>query len=75
MNRYTLDCRGLKCPMQLVSLQKRMKEIDPGDEVDFVADDVACIQDVPAWCSVAGHEVVSLENKDGLVTAVLKRGA
>ena len=74
MNRYSLDVRGQKCPMPLVNLQKRMKEIEPGDEVDFIADDSSCVQDVPAWCGVTGHELVSIENKDGIITALLKRG-
>lgn len=74
MNRYTLDCRGLACPMPLVNIQKRMKDMEPGDEVDFIADDTSCVQDVPAWCGVTGNEVVSLENTDGVITAVLRRG-
>ena len=74
MNRYTLDCRGLACPMPLVNIQKRMKDMEPGDEMDFIADDSSCVQDVPAWCGVTGNEVVSLENKDGVITAVLRRG-
>lgn len=74
MNRYTLDCRGLACPMPLVNIQKRMKDLEPGDEVDFIADDTSCVQDVPAWCGVTGNEVVSLENKDGVITALLRRG-
>lgn len=74
MNRYSLDCRGLACPMPLVNIQKRMKDMEPGDEMDFIADDSSCVQDVPAWCGVTGNEVVSLENKDGVITAVLRRG-
>lgn len=74
MNRYSLDCRGLACPMPLVNIQKRMKDMEPGDEVDFIADDTSCVQDVPAWCGVTGNEVVSLENTDGVITAVLRRG-
>ena len=74
MNRDSLDCRGLACPMPLVNIQKRMKDMEPGDEMDFIADDSSCVQDVPAWCGVTGNEVVSLENKDGVITAVLRRG-
>jgi TusA-related sulfurtransferase len=60
--------------MPLVNLQKRMKDLEPGDEIDFIADDSSCVQDVPAWCGVTGNEVVSLEHKDGVITAVLRHG-
>jgi TusA-related sulfurtransferase len=60
--------------MPPVNIQKRMKDLEPGDEVDFIADDTSCVQDVPAWCGVTGNEVVSLENKDGVITALLRRG-
>jgi len=74
MNRYKLDCRGLKCPMPLVNLQKRMKDLEPGDLIDFVADDSSCVQDVPAWCGVTGNQLVSLDNNGGVISAVVQRG-
>ena len=73
MNRYDLDVRGLKCPMPIVKLQKRVSEIEIGDEIDFVADDVSCVQDLPAWCGVTGNELVMLENVGGVISAVIRR--
>lgn len=75
MGRKTLDCRGQICPIPVVNLQRRMKEIDVGDELEFIADDSSCVQDVPAWCGVTGNELVSIETVDGVITAVIKRNS
>lgn len=70
-----LDCRGKVCPLPIVTLAQRMKDVDLGDEVDFLADDQSCVQDLPAWCGITGNELVSLENTDGIIHAVVKRTA
>ena len=38
-----LDTRGLSCPMPIVKLAKKMKELSPGDELVLIADDIGAI--------------------------------
>lgn len=75
MDVSKLDCRGMVCPLPVVHLAQRVKEVDLGDEVDFLADDLSCVQDLPAWCGITGNELVSLKSEAGIVHAVIKRTA
>ncbi len=54
----TLDCRGMRCPLPIIELGRRVGEVSVGDTVAVVADDPAAASDVPAWCRMRGHEYV-----------------
>ena len=62
----TLDTKGLMCPMPIVQLAKKVKEMRPGQVLELVADDVGAKEDVPAWCSRTGHQLVGSE-QDGRI--------
>ncbi|HEY9410664.1 MAG TPA: sulfurtransferase TusA family protein [Jiangellaceae bacterium] len=51
-----LDCRGMRCPLPIIELAKRIGEVDPGAVVAVIADDPAAAADVPAWCRMRGQE-------------------
>lgn len=61
MNAYVveLDARGLLCPMPVIKLAREAQEARPGTMVRLQADDPAARVDVPAWCRMRGHELVS----------------
>ena len=65
MAEETLDCTGLMCPMPIVKLAKKMKEMQSGQILELVADDVGSKEDVPAWCERTGNELVSSEERGG----------
>lgn len=73
MNSYKLDCRNQHCPMPIVNLAKRVKEIEIGDEIEFTADHEACVQDLPAWCTITRNELVSVETDQHTINAVIRR--
>jgi TusA-related sulfurtransferase len=50
-----------------------MKDLDVGDELEFIADDQSCVSDLPAWCGITGNELVKLDNTNGVITAVIRR--
>jgi TusA-related sulfurtransferase len=56
----TLDARGLLCPMPVIRTQDRVKTLAPGTILEVVATDAGTLYDVPAWCRVHGHEVLSI---------------
>ena len=45
-----LDCRGMRCPMPVVELGRRLAELPVGGVVGVVATDTAARVDVAAWC-------------------------
>ena len=62
----TLDARGLMCPMPIVQLAKKAKELKSGQVLELLADDVGAKEDVPAWCSRTGHQLVGTEEEGNL---------
>ena len=54
-----LDTRGLLCPLPVIRVQDRVKQLTDGTLVDVVATDPGALHDIPAWCRVHGHELVS----------------
>ncbi|MHB8453061.1 MAG: sulfurtransferase TusA family protein [Mycobacteriales bacterium] len=56
MTALTLDCRGQRCPLPVITLARRIGEVPPGGEVLVLADDPAARVDIPAWCRLRGQE-------------------
>ncbi|WP_306114525.1 MULTISPECIES: sulfurtransferase TusA family protein [unclassified Roseovarius] len=62
MKTIEIDARGLLCPLPVLKLAKRIKSLDPGDEVRLLADDPAAVVDVPHYAGETGHTLVSTED-------------
>lgn len=56
-----LDARNLICPMPVIRTQEHIKSLAPGDEFEVLATDPGALHDIPAWCRVHGHRIVSME--------------
>jgi tRNA 2-thiouridine synthesizing protein A len=54
-----IDARHLLCPMPVIRLQDAVAQLEPGQHVVLVATDPGVQQDVPAWCRMHGHEILS----------------
>ncbi len=68
-----LDARGLACPMPIVKAKLTIRNIADGETLEVLADDAAFPADVRAWCAMTGHELVSLEEDGGHVTALIRK--
>ena len=53
-----IDAMGLLCPLPVLRVQRRMRQLEPGDTIRLIADDPAAIVDVPHYCDEQGHELV-----------------
>lgn len=58
--RHELDARRLLCPMPVIRTQNYIKRLQPGDELLVTATDPGVKADIPAWCRVNGHHIVSI---------------
>jgi tRNA 2-thiouridine synthesizing protein A len=56
-----LDCLGLKCPLPVVQLARRIMEIEPGQVIEVLADDPAAAPDIAAWCRMRDQELVEAD--------------
>jgi tRNA 2-thiouridine synthesizing protein A len=56
-----VDALGRKCPIPIIMVAERIREIPVGSVVAVLADDVAARTDVPAWCRMKSQEFVCEE--------------
>jgi len=54
----TLDALGKKCPIPIIMLADRIREVPIGLTIEVLADDPAARTDLPAWCTLKSHEFV-----------------
>lgn len=54
----TLDCRGMRCPLPVIRLARRLPALPVGAVVRVLADDPAAANDIPAWCRLREQEFV-----------------
>lgn len=60
----TINALGRKCPIPIIMLAERIRDV-PVDEVIAVrADDPAAYTDIPAWCGLKSHELAYREPLD-----------
>lgn len=74
MSHYPLDARRLLCPMPVIRTQDRVKTLQPGDTLEVVATDPGALVDIPAWCRVHGHKLISAQRRDGEVVVCIEVG-
>lgn len=72
MNQQQLDARGLLCPMPVIKTQNAIQQLNPGDQLLVKATDPGVLHDIPAWCRVNGHKVVSSDEQDREITIVIE---
>jgi tRNA 2-thiouridine synthesizing protein A len=59
MTHHVLDARNLLCPMPVIRTQQMVAKLAPGDTLEVRATDPGVLHDIPAWCRVHKHEVLS----------------
>lgn len=71
----TIDCQRLLCPMPVIRVQDRVEGLAAGDRLTAICTDPGVLEDIPAWCRVNGHEVLSTADRNGeyLVTLRVRR--
>lgn len=57
----TIDARRLLCPMPVIRLQQGIADLKPGDIVTLICSDPGALQDVPAWCRIHHHDILTVE--------------
>ncbi len=57
-DELVLDTRGLLCPVPVIELARRIRDVPVGATLLVLADDPAAATDLPAWCALRGQEFV-----------------
>ena len=51
-----IDCRGLKCPLPVLKMEKRLGQLRPGARVTVLATDPIAKIDIPLFCTQNSHQ-------------------
>jgi tRNA 2-thiouridine synthesizing protein A len=69
-----VDATGLTCPMPVIELSSAIAQVAVGEQVRLVATDPTARVDVPVWCRMRRHRLLSLdEDETGLRFLVERR--
>jgi len=71
---FTLDARGLLCPMPVIRTQNRVAELQPGDRLEVICTDRGVKNDIPAWCRINGHRVDEIREQDREIVIIISVG-
>ena len=61
---HWLDARGLLCPLPVIRTQDAIRTIAPGEALEVWTSDPGAAYDIPAWCRVHGHTLLSEQEVD-----------
>lgn len=64
MSKAFLDARNLLCPLPVIRVQDKVKQLQVGDVLEVVCTDPGVMQDIPAWSRINGHQIVETECRD-----------
>ena len=69
----SIDCVGLYCPMPIVKTAQKMKELEPGQVLEVIADDKGIKTDMPAWAEKTGNEFLGIEEEGGEIKVYVRK--
>jgi len=56
------DAGDLACGDLLLQLRMRLRSLEPGTVVVLTARDRGAVEDIPAWCGLTGHRLLSQDH-------------
>ncbi len=68
-----VDACGLQCPGPIMKLKQEMDKISYGEKIKETATDPGFYKDVRSWAAMTGNKVISIDQTQGKVTAVIEK--
>ncbi|MDH5356598.1 MAG: sulfurtransferase TusA family protein [Gammaproteobacteria bacterium] len=68
-----LDARRLFCPMPVIRLQDCINRQPTGTRVKITCTDPGVMNDIPTWCRINRHEVISSHEQDNEYIIVVEK--
>ncbi|MEO5328311.1 MAG: sulfurtransferase TusA family protein [Magnetococcus sp. THC-1_WYH] len=77
MSDYDLevDARGLLCPLPILKSDQAMTTLPMQGKICVLATDPGIERDLPAWCAVNGHILVSMTQQGRHWRAIVEKGS
>ncbi len=70
-----LDARRLFCPMPVIRLQDCINRQVAGTRVQITCTDPGVMNDIPTWCRINGHQLISSEESDLEFILLVEKGS
>lgn len=70
-----LNARNLLCPMPVIRVQDMIENEAPGTVIRVYCTDPGVMNDIPSWCRINGHQVISTEQDDDDYIVVIEVGS
>lgn len=67
-----VDARGLKCPLPVLKMEKRLDALPPGAELIVLATDPVARIDIPLYCRQHGHVCTMTPDGDAMRFVIVK---
>jgi len=64
VSTHQLDVTGLLCPLPVIRTQDRVATLRQGDVLSVHCTDPGALLDIPAWCRIHGHELLSTQESE-----------
>jgi len=72
VSTYQLDATGLLCPLPVIRTQDRVATLRQGDVLSVHCTDPGALLDIPAWCRIHGHELLSTQESEAEVLICIR---
>lgn len=69
----TLDMIGYFCPEPVVRTSEEIANVEVGEILELLADDPSSESDIASWAKRAGHELISVEETEGVYRFLIRR--
>ena len=67
-----LDCSGLSCPQPILKTKKAIKGMSSGQILKMTSTDPGTNKDMITFCKKTGHELLEVEEADGIADFYIK---
>lgn len=67
-----LDCRGLRCPLPVLKMEKALAQLGPAARLVVLATDPMARIDIPLYCRQHGHECTVTSEDDVIRFEIIK---
>jgi tRNA 2-thiouridine synthesizing protein A len=68
-----VDATNLNCPLPILRCKKGLSEINAAQVLKIMATDPGAVKDFQAFCKQTGHELLQLDEAEGIYTFYIKK--
>lgn len=73
MATATLDTKGLNCPIPILKVKKRIKDLQTGDTLEVLSTDPGSVRDFEAFCRATGNPLLESGEETGVFRFVIEK--